>query len=43
MAEIGEPERIIEIDPIKLPDRKTAPAPTEKPVEQPEKEPARIP
>lgn len=42
MAEIGEPERIIEIDPIKLPDRQPAPAP-EKPVEQPEKEPARIP
>jgi len=37
MADIGKPERIIEIDPIDLPDREPVPDPV------PQKEPEKIP
>lgn len=41
MADIGKPERIIEIDPIDLPDRQPAPEPTPQvPSKEPEKVPA---
>ena len=40
MADIGKPERIIEIDPIDLPDREPVPEPAPA---TPQKEPEKVP